>query len=173
MTALNRERIEKLLLALDESLARRDVSADVYLVGGAAMALAFDITRATRDLDGVFRPASEVRMAADEVAEQQGLAEGWLNDAVKAFVPPGYDEGQQVVFESPNLRVCVASAEHMLAMKVAAARVEQDRNDLLLLINALGITSVSEALEVTRKCLGPSYPIPQRAEYLLQEILET
>ena len=35
-------------------LARRGVVADVFIVGGAAMALAYDVTRVTRDVDALF-----------------------------------------------------------------------------------------------------------------------
>jgi len=172
VTAFGRERIEELLRALDRALARRGATADVYLVGGAAIALSFDAARTTRDLDAVFAPTSEVRAAAAEVAEEFTLPEGWLNDAVKGFVPPTVDEQQVVVFESEHLRVCTAGLEHLLAMKIAAARVEQDRGDLELLVNALEIATVEQALDIAMTCLGPGYPIPPRAQYLLGEILE-
>ena len=172
MSGLDRARIEELLSALDRALERRGATADVYVVGGAAIALGFDAQRSTRDLDAVFAPTSEVRTAATEVAEEFDLDPDWINDAAKGFVPPSADPGQQIVFESPHLRVCVAGAEHLLAMKVAAARVEQDRDDLELLIRTLGLTSADEALEVARSCLGPAYPIPPRAQYLLEEIFE-
>lgn len=94
------------------------------------------------------------------------------NGAVKGFVPPGTDAHRRVVFESAHLRVAVAGAEHLLAMKVAAARVEQDRGDLTLLVHALGITTADQALEIARSCLGPGYPIPPRAMYLLEEIFQ-
>ena len=53
MTAFGRERIEELMHALDRALARRGATADVYLVGGAAIALSFDAARTTRDLDAL------------------------------------------------------------------------------------------------------------------------
>jgi hypothetical protein len=127
MTSLDAAGISRLLRALDAELAARGTTADVYLVGGAAIALSFDAARTTRDLDAVFVPTTQVRAAAEAVAETNGLAGDWLNDAVKGFVPPGTDAHQRVVFESPHLRVCVAGAEHLLAMKVAASRVEQER----------------------------------------------
>ena len=43
--------------------------------------------RATRDLDAVFIPTDVARQAATAVAEHKGLAEDWLNDAVKGFLP--------------------------------------------------------------------------------------
>jgi hypothetical protein len=42
--------------ALGERLARRGVVADVFVVGGAAMALAYDASRVTRDVDARFLP---------------------------------------------------------------------------------------------------------------------
>ena len=173
MTAFGRERIEELMHALDRALARRGATADVYLVGGAAIALSFDAARTTRDLDAVFAPTTEVRAAAAEVAEEFELPQDWLNDAVKGFVPPTTDTQQVVVYESEHLRVCTAGLEHLLAMKIAAARVEQDRGDLELLVHALGISSVEQALDIAITCLGPGYPIPPRAQYLLDEILES
>ena len=172
MTGLDAAGINRLLHALDEELAARGTTADVYLVGGAAIALSFDAARTTRDLDAVFVPTTQVRAAAEAVAQANGLAGDWLNDAVKGFVPPGTDAHQQVVFETPHLRVCVAGAEHLLAMKVAASRVEQDRGDLALLVDVLGLSSADEAIAVARACLGPGYPIPPRAQYLLEEIFD-
>ena len=172
MTTLDAAGIGRLLQALDVELAARGTTADVYLVGGAAIALSFDAARTTRDLDAVFVPTTQVRAAAEAVAEANGLSLDWLNDAVKGFVPPGTDSHQRVVFESTHLRVCVAGAEHLLAMKVAAARVEQDRGDLALLVGVLGLSSADEAISVARACLGPGYPIPPRAQYLLEEIFE-
>jgi hypothetical protein len=51
-----RAQIERAFTALGERLARRGVVADVFVVGGAAMALAYDVARVTRDVDAVFKP---------------------------------------------------------------------------------------------------------------------
>jgi len=57
-------------------------------------------------------------------------------------------------------------------MKVAVSRVEQHCGDLALLIEVLGLPSADEATAVARACLGPGYPIPPRAQYLLEEVFE-
>ena len=44
---LGRAELERAFTALGERLARRGVVADVFVVGGAAMALAYDATRVT------------------------------------------------------------------------------------------------------------------------------
>ena len=57
---LGRAEIERAFTALGERLARRGVVADVFVVGGAAMALAYDAARVTRDVDAVFKPDEPV-----------------------------------------------------------------------------------------------------------------
>ena len=89
-TGLGREDIRALLDDLSAELAARGARAELFLVGGAALAVAYDATRATRDPDAVFIPTDIVRQAATAVAEHRGLTEDWLNDAVKGFLPgPG------------------------------------------------------------------------------------
>lgn len=115
MSDLDAAGITRLLEALDSELAARGTTADVYLVGGAAIALSFDAKRTTRDLDAVFVPMSEVRAAAVAVAQANGLAEDWLNDAVKGFVPLGTDAHQRVCSSHPSAsrrRRCRAPAGH-------------------------------------------------------------
>jgi hypothetical protein len=55
-TGLGRENIRALLDDLSAELAARGARAELFLVGGAALAVAYDGTRATRDLDAVFIP---------------------------------------------------------------------------------------------------------------------
>jgi hypothetical protein len=53
---LGRDELERAFSALGERLAGRGIVADVFIVGGAAMALAYDAQRVTRDVDAVFVP---------------------------------------------------------------------------------------------------------------------
>src|SRR5271154_7607327 len=73
-TGLGREDIRVLLDDLSAELAARGARAELFLVGGAALAVAYDATRSTRDLDAVFIPSAVVRQAATSVAERRGLA---------------------------------------------------------------------------------------------------
>jgi len=52
---LDRESIIEAFRRLGSRLARRGTVADIYVFGGAAMALAYDSRRATRDIDAIFR----------------------------------------------------------------------------------------------------------------------
>ena len=87
----NRARIKQALTALGAELSRRGVRGEIFIVGGAAMALAFSTRRVTKDIDAVFEPKGAIYEAAEQVARQLELPQGWLNDAVKAFLP-GRDE---------------------------------------------------------------------------------
>jgi hypothetical protein len=101
---LGREDIRALLDDLSQELAARGARAELFLVGGAALAVAYDAMRATRDLDAVFIPSGVVRQAAAAIAEREGLAEDWLNDAVKGFLP-GPDPDAQRFYSSDSLIV--------------------------------------------------------------------
>jgi hypothetical protein len=56
---LGREDIRALLDDLSAELAARGARAELFLVGGAALAVAYDAARATRDLDAVFGQAAK------------------------------------------------------------------------------------------------------------------
>jgi hypothetical protein len=95
----------------------------------------------------VFIPSDVVRQAAAAVAEREGLAEDWLNDAIKGFLP-GPDPDAQRFYSSDSLIVDVASPRHLLAMKLFAARAEIDADGIILLYRQLGFTTVDEGLDL-------------------------
>jgi len=134
---LSADDIRRLFEELASELDRNGQRAEVFLVGGAAIALCFDARRATRDLDAVFAPTDSVRRAAATVADREGLDPDWLNDAVKGFLP-GPDPNAVRYFEAPGLLVDVASAEYLLAMKLFSSRVETDAEDIALLYREVG-----------------------------------
>jgi hypothetical protein len=65
---------------------------DIYVIGGAAMAMAYDGRRSTRDIDAVFKPHGVVLEEARAVASELGLplrgsmsrrAHMWLAGAIR------------------------------------------------------------------------------------------
>ncbi len=79
---------------LGERLHRRGLTADVYVFGGAAMALAYDARRATRDIDAVYQPHGAVLEEAWAVADEVGLPRRWLNEQASAYVASGGDSSK-------------------------------------------------------------------------------
>jgi hypothetical protein len=168
MTLLDRDGIRRALAALDDELGRSGVRAELFVVGGAAMALAYDARRATVDVDAAFLPAAEVRLAARRVADELGLEPDWLNDGAKSFMP-GNDPDQISVFEGNNLSVAAASPRYLLAMKLLAARVDRDQDDIRALYDLCGFSTAEEGLRLLEMTY-PSHVIAPRAQFLLQEM---
>lgn len=150
---MDRDEIVALLTALGQLLATRDIEGEMYVVGGAAIALAFDARRSTRDIDAIFEPKQAVYAAAGELAVERSLPSGWLNDAVKGFVASA-DEDAVPVLDVPGLRVAAGSARILLAMKVLAHRVGEDDDDVGLLAGELGLHSATEVLELAESVYG-------------------
>jgi len=153
---------------LSNVLARRGIKARLFVVGGAAMVLAYGERRMTRDVDAIFEPKQAVYDAAREVAVLRELPDDWLNDAAKAFAP-GRDPNQKVVFHTKNLEVAVASPEYLLAMKLLASRVDQDAADIRLLYSQLGLTTVGEGMDLLEKYY-PRKQLEPRIQFLLEEM---
>jgi Nucleotidyltransferase of unknown function (DUF6036) len=166
---LGRKEIEHVLRTLGERLARRGVTAEIYVFGGAAMALAYDSRRATRDIDAVFVPHGVVLEEARKVGEQLGLPSWWLNEQASAYVAPGGDPDAPRIFDHPGLRLTAASPRHLLAMKVLASR-PPDADDIALLVKSLGLQTVDEILSLCADVF-PDEPPPVRARKLLEDIL--
>lgn len=155
MTGLmfDKEQIERLLNELGTELINDGVRAEMFIVGGAAMALAYNTRRATRDIDAVFEPKQNVYQAAARVGSKYGLPADWLNDSVKGLLP-GADPEQRTYFESPGISISVASPKYLLALKVAAARVDRDTDDIQALAKICGLSSADEILTATEQIMG-------------------
>jgi hypothetical protein len=160
------------LRRLGSLLHMRGITADIYVFGGAAMVMAYQARPATRDIDAVFVPDTEVLDAAREVARERGWPRSWLNDQASAYLSRLPDRARRVVLDEPGIRVMAASPEHLLAMKVLAARRAQDAGDIRFLLNRLGLDSV----EAVQRLVAEVYPdesIPERARLLVEDVLAT
>ena len=171
MSQLTRRQIRRLFEQLNDELRRSDTSGELYLVGGAVMCLAHDARHSTKDVDGLFRPARQVREAAARVATQAGIQPDWLNDGVKGFLG---EHGQFSPFlELDHLRVLVAQPEYLLAMKCLALRIGEefhDEEDVRYLLRYLNIGGYEQALEIITR-FYPAERFPQKALYALAELL--
>jgi hypothetical protein len=150
---LTRDDLVDLLTELGARLDARGVHGDLYLVGGAAIALQLDARRSTRDVDGVFAPPSDVLAVAAELGAERGLSPGWLNSSAAAFLPDRHRIGP-VLLDVRGLSVAVAPAEHLLAMKLAAGRPGRDLDDIATLLEHLGIDDPAEAAALARRMYG-------------------
>jgi len=164
---VQRSEILELLHLLAARLARQGLRGEMYVVGGAAIALTFDEQRSTRDIDAVFEPKRAIYDAAAEIADERGLGEGWLNDAVKGFLT-GPDDGATPVLDLPGLSVATASPRIILAMKVLAHRPGEDDADVQLLAGQLGLTTAAEILAVASEVYGDR--LDPAARFFVEEL---
>lgn len=165
---LDRDGIQEAFRRLGDRLAKRGVVADIYVFGGAAMALAYDSRRATRDVDALFKPHGIVREEAQGVAAELGLPDWWLNEQASSYVAPGGDPSPSHVFDHPGLRVFAASPEHLLAMKALAAR-PRDVQDIKQLTEVLDLHTVPDVLALVRQVFPEEEP-PARLALLLEDV---
>jgi len=143
---LTRDRILELLRELNGELGAAGTRGDVFVVGGAAMVLAYRARPATRDVDAIWQPSAEVRAAALRVAARhQDLASDWLT-------------------------VSVASPEYLLATKILASRVSRDENDIVRLYGLCGLTTAEEGLVLLERYY-PGRPVEAKVQFFLEELL--
>ncbi len=169
--ALNKADIQRLLEELNEELAAKRTKGEVYIVGGAVMCVAFNARESTGDVDAVFKPSSAVRAAAARVAARSGAPENWLNDAVKGWI--GTRGTFDRWFERSNLKVFLAQAEYVLAMKSVAMRLGaefHDLDDVRYLLRHLNITTSKNAISVVTRYFDAA-DIPPKTRFALEELL--
>ena len=167
---LDAAKLQALFEELSARLEVRGQRAQMFVVGGAAMALEYDGGRVTRDVDAIFEPAAEFRIIAAEVGELHGFEPDWINDAAKGFMP-GPDESPRIVFESDALLVRVPSPEYLLAMKLHAARDERDLVDAATLYIAAGYFTAEEGQALLERTYPPSQLLP-RHQYIVLDVTE-
>ena len=145
MSEFTIDRVSALLQELGERLAGRGIEGEIYVVGGAAMMLAYDRTRITRDIDAVGVPQAEIDAEVRAMAaDHRDLDPDWLNARVLPLLPRGVDGERLQVLGGPGLTVNVASPTWMLAMKARAARADRDLDDIWVLCQVLGLRAVDE-----------------------------
>lgn len=154
---------------LAAKLARRGVVGEVHVFGGAAMVLVFDARAATRDVDAVFEPDGPMVDAAAEVARELGLPRSWLNNQASTYVSGRAGRGTPA-FDHPNLRVLTTPPEHLLAMKVRAARSARDAEDIRLLLGHLDLRAVDDVVALVARYF-PEDPLSERSRMLVEDLL--
>jgi len=169
--SLNREQIIGLLTELGQELDAGGVKAQMFVVGGAPVALAYNLRRAIADVDGVFEPKAVIYEAARRVASRHGqLPEDWLNDSVKGLLPAGGDQHARVILDLPGITVTVPSPHYLLALNVQAARIDRDQDDIRFLARETGAKTPDDVLRIAEQVTGSNRLLP-KARFIVQEMV--
>ena len=170
--ALDRDTLHQLFDELADELARAQVRAHVYIIGGAAMTMAYQRDRATHDVDDRIDDGHEAVLAAVRtIARRHGLPTTWLNEQATSYLPAAPDRRAPVVFDTPHLVITGASAEHLPAVKLEAAR-RTDQPDIASLLRTLGIRDADAAMAIHAD-LFPDSQQAGRARLILNTVLPT
>lgn len=180
MAMLKKNDILRGLRKIDAKAKEAGVIIDLSIYGGAAMALAFDIRHATRDVDAVVHGAPDfLRRAALTVAQEEGWPEDWLNDGVKGFTSSKEQMRLMESFEASangGLRIHLPSPEYLFAMKCMSMRPEgldgsHDISDIEALADEAGISDAASAISLVED-FYPSARIPPKVRFGVEEIME-
>ena len=164
---MDREQLIGLLDEVSKELQQNRTRAQIYVIGGAAMSLAFSRDRRTEDIDArIDRGHSELIKAVQRVGRRHGLVDSWVNEQATSAIPRQKDETRRTLYESPYLTVTGASAKHLLAMKLYAGR-DKDKNDISTLVNELKLNEPHEAVRIYEN-LFPDEPLKETARDLLE-----
>jgi len=168
---LGHDQMLKLLDQLALEAEKEGVRVELFVVGGGAMALAYNVDRVTGDLDAVFEPKSSVANLAKKVAASSpyDLSDDWLNDGVKGFLP-GPDSDATVFLDHPFLSVSVASPRYLFVLKAMSAR-ESDHEDLEVLYPLCRFKDADEALDLVAKAY-PANRMKPVTQYLIEGIAQ-
>ena len=141
--------VERLLGDLVKRLAELGGPAQVYVFGGAAIALINPDRDSTQDVDAYFgQPAVDATEVLARLAREWGLDDGWFNFNAQGLLPPvaGAD-AFRVWRKVGDATLFVATVPALLAMKLRAAR-GKDQADIAFLIDSCGVTTVEAAEEI-------------------------
>lgn len=161
---LTPQTLRSAFVRLGELAHARGLVIDIAVYGGSALMLASNFRVATADVDAVVFPDQQpITELADIVAIERNWPRDWLNDGVRTYLSPEVDglAEHHELFDAypsqqqPGVRVFVPSPAYLLAMKLMAMRTDpaagsHDLDDILNLIQVLGITSKDELLAFAR-----------------------
>ena len=169
--AMSRTFIRQLLGELNDELALKSETGELYLVGGAVMCLVFDARATTRDVDAYYRPVEHLRAAATRVGARHDLPENWLNDAVRGYLS---DRGEFTSYLGlSHLQVFSPTPEYLLAMKAMTMRLGaefRDERDVRFLLRLLDVRTVAAAMAIVTS-FHPHERIPVKLALALEELL--
>jgi len=167
---MRRDELLKYLEILGTELEKSGLQGEVIITGGAAMCLVHSARDATKDIDALYEPKSEINALVEKIADEYGLPHNWLNDSVKGFMDGNVETMD--FMRCGGLKISAVTPEYLLAMKLMSARVEgQDYGDIKFLMRELNIRTFEDAEAVIKRFFPMSRILPKTG-YVIENFLE-
>lgn len=141
INTFNKNNLETYLKELAKLFRKQNgkgATAEIILVGGAAILVNYSFREMTTDIDAVIHASSSMKDAINQIGDQYNLPNGWLNaDFVRtASYTSKLDEfSKHYKTFSGVLQVRSISAEYLVAMKLKSGR--KYKNDLSDIVGIL------------------------------------
>jgi hypothetical protein len=88
---------------------------------------------------------------------------------VKGLLPDGTDRHAKVILDLPGISVSVPSPHYLLALKVQAARIDRDQDDIRFLARETGAKTADDVLRIAEQVIGSNRLLP-KAQFIVQEM---
>lgn len=114
------------------------VSAEIVLIGGAAVLANYGFRDMTYDIDAIIQASSSMKDAINRVGDEMGLPNGWLNSdftKTKSYSPKLLQYSEYYKHFGYVLEVRTVSGEYLVAMKLMSGR--KYKNDISDVIGIL------------------------------------
>lgn len=139
--AFNKNNLETYLKELAKLFRKQNgkgATAEIVLVGGAAILVNYGFRDMTTDIDAVIHASSSMKDAINQIGDQYNLPNGWLNaDFVRttSYTSKLDEFSKHYKTFSGVLQVRSISAEYLIAMKLKSGR--KYKNDLSDIVGIL------------------------------------
>jgi len=90
-------------------------------------------------------------------------------NGVKGLLPGGADRHARVILDLPGITVSVPSPHYLLALKVQAARIDRDQDDIRFLARETGARTADDVLRIAEQVIGSNRLLP-KAQFIVQEM---
>ena len=140
--AFTKENLDYYLKELAKEFRKRNgrnMSAEIILVGGAAILANYGFREMTYDIDAVITASSVMKEAVNAVGDRLKLPNGWLNTDFKntgSYSPKLSQYSKYYRTYSNVLNIRTVSAEYLVAMKLMSGRrYKKDLSDIVGILN--------------------------------------
>jgi hypothetical protein len=170
------------LVGLNGELRRAGVSAELCMVGGRVLTLAYAAEPETRSISALFQPPGRLREAIDATVGPAGVAEAggadttWLARLARPDQAGGTEVDPTAFVELSNLRLYAARPDYVLATKCASLRLGRDADterEIQHLLGYMGVGTTSDAFAIVGRFFTPRQQPVGLAEVLDRAIGRT